>query len=180
MKHVEEIIKTCESKIKSIKDSYDKIQQEIRKFPDSSIYKGNWDYIPLKARYIKNNQTKTSIHSDTFLSGLLDDKLIVTASFSILRPGANITPHTGYKGFADKILRAHICIETSDNCALLVDGKEYKYKVGKGFWFDDTFEHSAYNNGTNSRVVLLLDISRDPNNIPALVEDMVKEFEEVL
>ena len=86
---------------------------------------------------------------------------VTTAMFSILAPGAVIPPHRGpFKG----VLRCHLGLDvpTSDPDVLGIRvGNSVKAWVeGKAMVFDDTFEHEAWNRGTQSRAVLFLDVIR--------------------
>jgi aspartyl/asparaginyl beta-hydroxylase (cupin superfamily) len=93
-----------------------------------------------------------------------------------MNPGVEITPHRGYRDFADKVYRAHLCIKEAPNCLLRVGEKEYTWEKGKAFYFDDSLEHSAYNRSMETRIIMLFDIARDPNNIPELTENMMQDF----
>jgi ornithine lipid ester-linked acyl 2-hydroxylase len=82
------------------------------------------------------------------------------AFFSILEPGTKLTPHRGiYKG----VLRYHLGVKIPDTearCGLTVDGEHRRWQNGKGFVFDDTFEHFAQNESNDYRVVLIVDFER--------------------
>lgn len=92
----------------------------------------------------------------------------ITALFSILEPDTILLPH---KGVDKGVLRYHIAIQVPQNykdCFLSIKGnngiEKYNWQEGKDILFDDLFEHSAENNTSETRVVLLLDIKRDFNN----------------
>lgn len=82
------------------------------------------------------------------------------AFFSILEPGAHISRHRGpYKG----VLRCHLALVVPQNeksCGIEVDGTTYHWKEGKAVVFDDTFEHEAWNDSDQERVVLFIDFER--------------------
>ena len=63
---------------------------------------------------------------------------------------------------------------------MIVGDKKHVWERGKGFLFDDTIEHIAFNRGKDTRVVLLLDIARDPSYIPVMSENSVEQFKELL
>jgi aspartyl/asparaginyl beta-hydroxylase (cupin superfamily) len=82
------------------------------------------------------------------------------AFFSILEPGTHISRHRGpYKG----VLRCHLALVVPPNetsCAIEVNAETYHWKEGKTVVFDDTFEHEAWNNSNQLRVVLFIDFER--------------------
>jgi len=180
MKHVYRILENCTSQISELSDAYHRLISENRDYPNPHLHNGKWDFIPLKAIYKKDGKLETAIHQDEYIRTLLDDKLIITASFSILRPGAIIHRHRGFPGFAEKTWRAHVCFIEAEDCAFFVGEQEFKWEKGKAFHFDDSKHHSGYNRGTTDRVVLLIDIARDPEDIPYMADDNVKELKEIL
>jgi beta-hydroxylase len=83
-----------------------------------------------------------------------------TAFFSVLSPYKHIPAHKGiYKG----IIRCHLGLIIPGNlgdCVMRIE-KEYIYwQEGKTAVFDDTFEHEVWNNTSETRVVLLIDVMR--------------------
>lgn len=83
-----------------------------------------------------------------------------TAFFSILLPHQRIPPHRGpYNG----VLRYHLGLmvpEATDQCGIRV-GKDIRHwQEGKSLVFDDSFEHTAWNDTDSVRVVLFLDVVR--------------------
>jgi beta-hydroxylase len=87
------------------------------------------------------------------------------AMFSVLHSGKVLPEHYGpYKG----ILRYHLGLITpkdGTHCLLTVNGINYRWKEGEDIIFDDTFIHSVINGSNESRVVLLLDIQKELNNL---------------
>ncbi len=85
---------------------------------------------------------------------------VTTAFFSILGPGKHLAPHTGiYRG----VVRYHLALKVPDDpstCAIRVSDEVVHWSEGTGFFFDDTYEHEAWNKSSDVRVVLLLDIIR--------------------
>jgi len=77
----------------------------------------------------------------------------VTAQFSALRPGSRIAPHCGVANF---FLTAHLGLVTPEGCRLRVGREARGWSEGKGFVFDDSFEHEVWHEGTETRVVLLV------------------------
>lgn len=88
---------------------------------------------------------------------------LVTAGFSRLVPGTKIAPHCGYDGYSGYFLRCHLGLEVpaESDCGLNVGPETRRWLPGKCLLFDDSFEHSAWNNGPGERTVLLMDV-RNP------------------
>jgi len=91
---------------------------------------------------------------------------LTTAMFSILAPGKRIPPHVGpYKG----VLRYHLALkvpEPADRCGITVHGVTQHWQEGKSLVFDDVWEHSAWNETDDTRVVMFVDFIR-PMRAPA-------------
>ena len=89
---------------------------------------------------------------------------VKTAMFSVLKPGANILPHTGpYRG----CLRLHMGLITpnSDDCFIVSNGEKYSWKDGEVILLDDSYIHYVVNNTNEYRVILFCDIVRPMNFI---------------
>ncbi len=76
------------------------------------------------------------------------------ACFSLLTPGSHILPH---HGVTNTRVVTHLALVVPDNCSLVVGGEARNWQEGRCFSFDDTFEHEAWNRGSDTRVVVLLD-----------------------
>jgi beta-hydroxylase len=88
-----------------------------------------------------------------------------TAFFSILYPGKRIPRHRGpYNG----VLRYHLglMVPEPEHCGIIVDGIKAHWDEGRSLVFDDSFQHEAWNEGQQMRVVLFVDFLR-PLHIPA-------------
>lgn len=82
---------------------------------------------------------------------------VVTAGFSLLAARARIRPHRGY---TSSVYRLHLGVKVPPECGIKVDGETRTWAEGKVLAFDDTTEHSAWNNSDSDRAVLLLDVLR--------------------
>lgn len=80
-----------------------------------------------------------------------------TALFSLLRPGTHIRPH---HGMLNTRLICHLPLIAPPGCALRVGNETREWREGELLIFDDSFEHEAWNRGTETRVVLLFEIWR--------------------
>jgi beta-hydroxylase len=85
---------------------------------------------------------------------------MTTAMFSVLLPQKHIPPHVGpWKG----VLRYHLALRTpADETAarIRVGSRTEHWRDGRSLVFDDTFEHEAWNDSDEIRVVLFIDVIR--------------------
>lgn len=77
--------------------------------------------------------------------------------FSLLRPGAHIPPH---HGMLNCRLICHLPLIVPPNCWLRVGNETRSWEEGKLLIFDDSIEHEAKNDSSESRVILLFDVWR--------------------
>lgn len=75
--------------------------------------------------------------------------------FSVLTPGSHILPHTGV---TNARLVSHLGLIVPPGCAIRVGAETRSWQEGRGFVFDDTHEHEAWNHDASTRLVLLVDI----------------------
>ncbi|MDQ1394248.1 MAG: ornithine lipid ester-linked acyl 2-hydroxylase [Acidimicrobiaceae bacterium] len=85
---------------------------------------------------------------------------LTTAFFSILSPHKKIPPHRGpWRG----VLRYHLALkipEPADRCGISVGDEVAHWVEGKSLLFDDGYEHYAWNDTDDFRVVLFMDVLR--------------------
>src|SRR5699024_4227774 len=74
--------------------------------------------------------------------------------FSVLTPGSHILPH---RGVTNTRLVTHLPLVVPSDCALRVGGETHVWEPGRCVTFDDTFEHEAWNDSDQTRVVLIVD-----------------------
>jgi aspartyl/asparaginyl beta-hydroxylase (cupin superfamily) len=77
--------------------------------------------------------------------------------FSRLRPGAHIPPH---HGMVNTRLICHLPLIVPSGCRLRVGNETREWVEGKAWVFDDSIEHEAWNDSTETRVILLFEIWR--------------------
>jgi hypothetical protein len=78
-----------------------------------------------------------------------------TIKFSVLEPGSHIAPHCGP---TNARLRLHLGLQTDPGACIVVAGEECRaWQDGEAFVFDDSFEHEVFHNGTQNRIILILD-----------------------
>ncbi len=82
---------------------------------------------------------------------------LISCDFSYMEPLTHILPH---KGYSRMVLRCHLplIIPTEKACALRVGTETRHWEEGKLLIFDDSFDHEAWNNSSEYRVVLMFDI----------------------
>ncbi len=81
------------------------------------------------------------------------------AMFSLLPVGSQLTRHLDPVACS---LRLHMGLVTpnNDSCYINVDGKNYSWRDGELFIFDETFLHFAKNESEQYRLILMCDIER--------------------
>jgi ornithine lipid ester-linked acyl 2-hydroxylase len=84
------------------------------------------------------------------------------AAFSRLDKGASFAPH---RGNPTGILRAHLGLRVppGGRCAFTVGAERKTWGEGELFVFDDTWLHSARNDGEHDRVILIVDFLARPD-----------------
>lgn len=79
------------------------------------------------------------------------------ALMSVLTPGTHIQPH---HGMLNTRLIVHVPLISNPDCALRVGPETRGWVPGQALIFDDSFEHEAWNRGSETRAVLLFEIWR--------------------
>ncbi len=79
------------------------------------------------------------------------------ALYSRLRPGTHIAPH---HGLLNTRLICHLPLVAPENCGLRVGAETREWRFGEMLIFDDSFEHEAWNRGSQDRTILLFEIWR--------------------
>ncbi len=77
--------------------------------------------------------------------------------FSLLRPGARIPAHNG---LLNARLICHLPLIVPPGCAFRVGADTRPWVEGRGWAFDDSIEHEAWNDSDQLRVVLIFDVWR--------------------
>lgn len=150
-----------------LKTHYPTCAQEAQQLHQQGLY------TPWNEKYLHNGQwwvygifwqgkpTPTAAHSPFTLS-LLEPWIncIANAGFSLMEPGCQISPHTGY---THEVIRLHVpllCPKDQERCAIQVGHQIVHYTLGELILFDDTQRHSAWNHTQEPRIVLLIDLLR--------------------
>jgi hypothetical protein len=75
--------------------------------------------------------------------------------FSALGPKTFIDPHYGPTNTA---LRVHLCLVGNPDCYWRVGNHIRRFEEGKVIVFDDSYEHTACNEGSSTRITLMLTV----------------------
>jgi aspartyl/asparaginyl beta-hydroxylase (cupin superfamily) len=78
-----------------------------------------------------------------------------TAFFSVLAPKTRIPAHTGV---TNTRLIVHLPLVVPPSCGFRVGAERREWQEGRAWVFDDTFEHEAWNDSDQPRIVLIMDI----------------------
>jgi beta-hydroxylase len=144
--------------LKSLEDSWEEILGEYRVLAPKyqvkwfeSIHNDLWYIIELKFQGQDLENKKLAPVTSKLCDAISG---IHTYGFSIMRPGCEIRPHVGY---TNEVLRGHLSLVSNQNSGIKIGGQDFSWTEGKSFVFDDTLIHSAWNRGSEDRVVLLFD-----------------------
>ncbi|XP_019869478.1 aspartyl/asparaginyl beta-hydroxylase isoform X2 [Aethina tumida] len=75
--------------------------------------------------------------------------------FSVMHPGTHVWPHCGPTNCR---LRVHLGLKVPPKTFIRVADEIRSWEEGKLFIFDDSFEHEVWHNGTEFRLVLIVDV----------------------
>jgi ornithine lipid ester-linked acyl 2-hydroxylase len=158
-----------QSSFGEIRSEYDSLSSDqLVAWPESDLYDFGWRAFGLMAlgRSLPENCSRCPRTAQAIaqIGG------IVSAGFSLLAAGARIRPH---KGYTNSVLRFHLGIKIPSDCGLEVGSEVKTWAEGKVLAFDDTTEHSAWNDSSTDRAILLLDVLRPGANLevtPAAVQ----------
>ena len=77
------------------------------------------------------------------------------AFFSVLKPGQTIAPHFGQSNHS---LNVHLPMIVPKPSFLSIASDKHNWNPGQPLIFDDSYRHSAHNESTESRIVLIFSI----------------------
>lgn len=117
---------------------------------------GDWTALPLKTSPGVQGYTSIITHfpeTMQILGNTNEDFLEI--KFSALKPGTHILPHTGP---SNNRLRVHLCLIHTGGAMLRVGGEWRSWEEGKVYVFDSSWEHEVIHEGSDLRIVMILDI----------------------
>lgn len=88
---------------------------------------------------------------------------LITAGFFVLAPRAHLPAHNNHPR---AIYRFHLGVIVPEGCSFRVGEEIRDWREGEWLVFDPNQNHEAWNRSDQYRVILLMDIWRDPNNQP--------------
>ena len=119
--------------------------------------KGDWHQFTLYSRGRKDEknckktpQTCAIIDDFKEASGCTRGQV----KFSVMHPGVHVWPHVGPTNCR---LRMHLGLRIPDGVALRVADRMTGWEEGKVLVFDDSYEHEVWHNGTERRLILIID-----------------------
>ncbi|MFM7566730.1 MAG: aspartyl/asparaginyl beta-hydroxylase domain-containing protein [Flavobacteriales bacterium] len=82
---------------------------------------------------------------------------LISCDFSRMKGKTRISPHTGYSRM---ILRCHfpVIVPNGKTCGITVGNEKRFHEEGQLLLFDDSYEHAAWNDSDEDRIVLMFDI----------------------
>lgn len=75
--------------------------------------------------------------------------------FSVMHPGTHVWPHCGPTNCR---IRAHLGLKVPEKTFIRVATQTRSWSEGELLIFDDSFEHEVWHNGTQVRLVLIVDV----------------------
>lgn len=111
--------------------------------------------------YFNGFKIKKNLAPYPFIEKLLSEiPYLISAQISVLKPGAQILPHTGN---TNGIMRYHLGLKIPafyPECGMTVDRYNVSWQKGHDMMFCDMKIHSVQNLSNKSRYILLIDVIR--------------------
>mmetsp|Transcript_21895 Transcript_21895/g.49501 ORF Transcript_21895/g.49501 Transcript_21895/m.49501 type:complete len:531 (+) Transcript_21895:20-1612(+) len=166
-------------------DNFGEIQREAleavetgwKDWPEEHYSDGgaqDWKVFPFAHTFPADDPARTKFIESTCAAcpntaGLLKSlgPLVRTALFSRLGPGARISSHRGWADLANHVLRCHLGLKIPHGqaCAVWCEGEVECHAEKDFIVFDDSKNHKAYNETSETRLVLIIDLAR-PDGMP--------------
>ncbi|MBS1647963.1 MAG: aspartyl/asparaginyl beta-hydroxylase domain-containing protein [Bacteroidetes bacterium] len=80
---------------------------------------------------------------------------VTSISINLIEPHSKVKPHSGD---TNAIIRCHLGLKIPPDCGLRVNEETTTWQEGKVLGFIDAFEHEAWNNSGETRIIILFDI----------------------
>lgn len=98
--------------------------------------------------------------------------------FSVLKPGTHIPPHNGLTNYKAAV---HLPLIVPPDCAIRVGNETRNWTEGECLIFDDSFRHEAWNNSSEMRAVLILDVWNPQLSLPerSAISEMLGVIQEL-
>ncbi len=118
---------------------------------------GDWKQFTLYARGKKiESNCKHAPKTCKLVDGFLSAKSCKRGQvkFSVMHPVVHVWPHCGP---TNSRLRAHLGLQVPDGAFIRVGNDTKQWIEGRFIVFDDSFEHEVWHNGSDFRLVLIVD-----------------------
>ena len=127
--------------------------QTYRHRPDGGaiVYEHGWEVFSFYQRGKKTWTYESVCPHTRELIELVPD--VVTAGFSRLVAGGHIRPHAGKR----ELIRCHLGLIVPPACRFRVGNETRGWEVNKCLLFDNTFEHEAWNDSSEDRIIFVVD-----------------------
>lgn len=94
-------------------------------------------------------------------ASLASHPLVPSAMFSMSMPGCELIPHIDNESHIGDVLRLHLGLSCPADCALVIGDESRTWVNGGVTLFDSAHVvHSAYNRGSQPRMILIIDVDR--------------------
>lgn len=120
--------------------------------------KGDWKQFELFARGIKHKKHCKTCPLTCKLVEVMPEAAGCRrgqVKFSVMLPGTHVWPHCGPTNCR---IRAHLGLKVPEKTFIRVDQEIRSWKEGEVMIFDDSFEHEVWHNGSDFRLVLIVDL----------------------
>lgn len=143
---------------------------------NTNDYNGKWTSIALMAVggksdniYALHSGSEEVIYTEildscTYFKEILESFLFEKTAVRLLQlsAGAEIKPHKDYcLGYEDGSFRLHIPVITNSEVEFILDGMRLVMNEGECWYIDANFTHSVANRGTEDRIHLVIDGTRN-------------------
>ncbi|KAJ8972011.1 hypothetical protein NQ317_000657 [Molorchus minor] len=139
--------------------NWEKIKDEgLAMNPKNLKDTGNWKQFELFARGQKNiDNCKKCPFTCSIIEMIPEARGCKRGQtkFSVMHPGTHVWPHCGPTNCR---LRLHLGLKVPSNTFIRVADEIRSWEEGSIFVFDDSFEHEVWHNGTDLRLVLIVDV----------------------
>ncbi|XP_050314823.1 aspartyl/asparaginyl beta-hydroxylase isoform X2 [Anthonomus grandis grandis] len=152
----------------SLKDNWKKIRYEgLSALNEQGFYedeaenlkdKGTWKQLELFSR---GHKSKKNCRKTPITCGLVQKFSDASScrrgqtKFSVIHPGTHVWPHCGPTNCR---LRVHLGLKVSPGTFIRVGDETRSWEEGEIIIFDDSFEHEVWHNGSEFRLVLIVDV----------------------
>ena len=136
---------------REIRSEFLRVADEPRPWRQQYLHNGLWHVMPLFRALegrLDSGRCQRTLEAVLKLPGA------EIAAFSVLKPGAQLKPHTGN---SPRLLRAHLTLVEARGAYIEVQGERRGWADGELFVFDDNRTHHVAHRGDTDRVVLIVD-----------------------